>query len=181
LLNCFLAITDSEQVAQQVSYLLTSRYPTTVIRIDRASNYKHNLIDNSVCELWTLANKHDISTFRYYENQKKLVEAESLIPVSTKIIDWDIDMEKQWIFLCLHWVIFFETLESQYYYFKIDNFLKPLLNDKINYYPDQFRKETLTELYLETDFEHTDRVLADKIREHKELYPFWKTYMDSRV
>ena len=68
LLNCFLAIVDAEYAAWQLKYLLTSRYTTAVIRIDQATNYSKNIIDNSVCQQWTLENTNDIQTFTLYEN-----------------------------------------------------------------------------------------------------------------
>jgi len=179
LLNCFLIVVDTEHIAKQLKYLLSSRYTTAVVRIDRATNYTENLIDNSVCESWTLKNTNDIQTFTLYESQPKTVCAETLILVDKKSLEWNIDQEKQWIFLCLRWLYFFESLRWQYKYYDIDVFLKPLVGGQIKYYPDEFREEVLTDLYLNTEFERIDQLLLEKINACKDLYPFWKSYIDN--
>ena len=178
LLNCFLTIVDNKEIATQIKYLLTSRYTTAVIRIDQATNYNKNLVDNSICESWTLKNTNDVQTFTLYETEHKIVCAETLIPNENKLIAWDLEQEKQWIFLCQHWLYFFESLKWQYKYFDVDNFLKPLIGPQTKYFPDEFRQEVLKELYLGQDFDRVDKLLLEKMQSQKALQTFWKSYLD---
>ena len=61
-LNCFLIVfPDYDVVGQQLTAILSSRYLLQPIRLDVADNYTRNVIDNKVCENWTISNLYEIS------------------------------------------------------------------------------------------------------------------------
>jgi hypothetical protein len=99
-LDCFLFVTDSLQIAESLRHLLSSRYTSWIVCPNTADNYEYNLIDNTVCENWTL--RDPLSSIKMHdslEHQKHVIYADHLVP-STHMISWDIDREKQWCFIC---------------------------------------------------------------------------------
>jgi hypothetical protein len=158
--ECFIAVAPSLSSATKLQSILSSRYISYIICLNTAENFQSGLIDNSVCDQWTLENKTQIPVILGYSN-KLIYISGNLIP-AVKKIDWDLHEEKSWIFLCLYWIIFFQSKSKEEYddkaYNIIDSELKDLIESENLVYQsqDDFQTEKLEImklLYLGRNFD----------------------------
>ena len=156
--DCFIAVAPSLSSATKLQSILSSRYISHIICLNTAENFQPRLIDNSVCDQWTLENKTQIPITLGYSNTLTYISG-NLIPAG-KTIDWDLHEEKRWIFLCLYWIIFFQSKEEHDIstFNMIDTGLKDLIElENLGYgSQDKFHSEKLEImklLYLGRDFD----------------------------
>lgn len=108
-LNCFLIVLpDYDVVGLQLAAILSSRYLLQPIYLTTANNYTHNIIDNEICEHWTISNFGEIPS-RNIINNMTVIPAHDLIPATpvTELIK--IEKEKQWAQFCLFWLRFINS------------------------------------------------------------------------
>jgi len=175
-LDCFLNVTESLELAQTIKLILSSRYDLHVCCISKANNYKINLIDNEICENWTIGDRNTVSLTSYPTDSPKVATIKNLQPTGTN--NWNIDQEKQWIFLCIHWILFFKQFE-QFTYYRDDLILNGFLElesigssqiDSIH----NLKKQTMKLLYLGLDFTTTDQAIINLIKSNKLINKFWQ-------
>lgn len=157
-IDCFLHVVDDLAVANQLRFLLSSRYQIVVCDVSRADNYYPTIIDNEICENWSLTNKGDIKFYHMYLSTMP-VFAEGLCSSQLKF-SWDTDYEKQWILLCSHWVKFVNDLKDKTYYdiaVEIDR-VENLHNtaDYPRRVVEPLEKEIMNLLYLGQDIKDVD-------------------------
>ena len=168
-LNCFLIVfPDYNAVGPQLAAILSSRYLLQPVQIDTADNYTHNIIDNEICERWTISNQNDIST-RSIMTGLTVISADRLIPAVTVIELIQIKKEKQWAQFCLFWLRFIKLecqfsaagmwIDNQLGDLDIFDVFEPLL--PFNY--KQFITKTMQLLYLGQDLEKTEQAIIDII------------------
>lgn len=99
-LDCFIFVSTSPWVVDQLRTLLSSRYSNWIVCLNTATNYQYNLIDNTVCENWTLQDPLKIIKIQHSLNSENDVLLADCLKESNCKIDWNIDTEKQWCFIC---------------------------------------------------------------------------------
>jgi len=168
-LNCFLIVfPDYDVVGPQLAAVLSSRYLLQPIRIDSADNYTYNIIDNEVCERWTISNQNHIPT-RNIITKLAVISADQLIPATAVTELIQIEKEKQWAQFCLFWLRFIELqcqfsaagmwIDDQLGDLDIFDVFDPLFPD--NY--KQFITKTMQLLYLGQDVQTTEQEIIDII------------------
>lgn len=112
--DCFLLILNSLETARTLKYILSSRYAIYLCRLDSASNFSSDLIDNSCCENWSFANKDKDLIIDQNLLNSEIITVEELCRSASKKV-WDIDKEKRWCLFCQYIVQhFIENPHSQY-------------------------------------------------------------------
>ena len=169
-LDCFLIVFPDYNtvVGPQLTAILSSRYLLQPIQLDTANNYTYNIIDNEVCERWTISNPGDIPV-RSMIIGVSVIPAVQLMPVTvvTKLIQ--IKKEKQWAQFCLFWLRFINSechipaagmwIDNLIGNLDIFNVFDPLL--PANY--KQFITKTMQLLYLGQDLQKTEQAILDII------------------
>jgi hypothetical protein len=182
-LDCFLIVfPDYDSVGPQLAAILSSRYLLQPICINTANNYSHNIIDNEVCENWTILNKNDVPT-RSIITRLTVISANQLIPASEVTVT-QIKKEKQWAQFCLFWLRF---IKSEYYLsaagmwiddqignLDIFNVFEPLL--PVNY--KQFIAKTMQLLYLGQDIQKIEQAIIDIINTDDSLKYKFKRFSE---
>jgi len=155
-LNCFLCVTGNLAQAKTLSALLVSRYVTCICLVSTAENYTQNLIDNEVCDAWTLSNCDDV-LIDYSLYDTDLIKAQQLVP-ATGDHGWDVEKEKQWAMLCLHWLSVFEEIKMCFFnFYQIDSVLSKILpQEQISYFPHHIEQKVMQTLFFENDVEQAD-------------------------
>jgi hypothetical protein len=156
--NCFLHITGDLILATQLKFLLSSKYNVYICNVSVAENFYHNIIDNESCENWTLSNKLDIAILALEDNT--IISVDNLVP-TTPSEEFNIQQEKQWIFLCSHWAQALNDRSNFKSHYQTSFALTELFNlYHLNAVNEQFiqdRKRIMQLLYLETDFDQADQ------------------------
>jgi hypothetical protein len=158
ILDRFIAVAPDLSSATKLQAILSSRYISYIICLNTAENFQPKLVDNSVCDQWTLEDKTQIPVTLGYSN-KLIYISGNLIP-AVKTIDWDLHEEKRWIFLCLYWIIFFQSKEEydNKTFNMIDSELKDLIESENLVYQSQAdfqteKLEIMKLLYLGRNFD----------------------------
>jgi hypothetical protein len=183
-LNCFLVVfPDYDAVGPQLAAILSSRYLLQPVYLTTASNYTHNIIDNEVCERWSISNFGEISS-RTIINKVTLIPADGLIPAPpvTELIQ--IKKEKQWAQFCLFWLRFIKSecylstaglwIDDQIGNLDIFNVFEPLL--PVNY--KQFIAKTMQLLYLGQDIQKIEQAIIDIINTDDSLKYKFKRFSE---
>lgn len=111
--NCFLIVLpDYTSIGAQLTAILSSRYLLQPVQLDTADNYYHNIIDNTVCENWTISNLAEISSADLIL-RLQVVKALKLIPTLPRDLVVPIEQEKNWAQFCLFWLRFFQHLRQR--------------------------------------------------------------------
>jgi hypothetical protein len=167
-LNCFLIVfPDYHLVGPQLTAILSSRYVLQPVQLDTANNYVHNIIDNEICENWTISNLDEISPNEIMTRVNVLL-ADQLIP-TTPAKSIQIEKEKQWAQFCLFWVRFIRAecqfgaaglwIDDQIGSLDIFNVFEPVLFSS--------NREVVTKimslLYLGQDLEKTEQAIFDLV------------------
>lgn len=105
--DAFLICTSNCDLAQDLKMLLSSRYSLHLVELTRATNYHHNLIDNTVCEKWSFVEKNLLDINKLPQCVLP-VHARTLCS-STGNIDIDWVEEKKYAMMCAHWIEFFNS------------------------------------------------------------------------
>jgi hypothetical protein len=169
-LDCFLIVFPDYNtvVGPQLTAILSSRYLLQPIQLDTANNYTYNIIDNEVCERWTISNPGDIPV-RSMIIGVSVIPAVQLMPVTVVTELIQIKKEKQWAQFCLFWLRFINSechipaagmwIDNLIGNLDIFNVFDPLL--PANY--KQFITKTMQLLYLGQDLEKTEQAILDII------------------
>ena len=169
-LNCFLIVFPdyNTAVGPQLTAILSSRYLLQPIQLDTANNYTYNIIDNEVCERWTISNPGDIPV-RSMIIGVPVIPAVQLMPVTVVTELIQIKKEKQWAQFCLFWLRFINSechipaagiwIDNLIGNLDIFNVFDPLL--PANY--KQFITKTMQLLYLGQDLQKTEQAILDII------------------
>jgi len=168
-LNCFLIVfPDYDSIGPQLAAILSSRYLLQPIRIDTADNYTHNIIDNEICERWTISNLDEISPNDIILGVK-IILANQLIPVAPLDTGIPIAREKQWAQFCLFWLRFIRLecqsgaaglwIDNQIGNLDIFNMFEPVFFPKYK----EFVTKTMSLLYLGQDLEKTQQAIFDLV------------------
>jgi hypothetical protein len=169
-LNCFLIVfPDYDSVGPQLAAILSSRYLLQPIQIDTANNYTHNVIDNEICENWTISN-FNVVPARTIITGLTVIPADELTPTTVVVIDKiQLEKEKQWAQFCLFWLRFIKSehitqlsaaglwIDNQLGNLDIFDIFEPLL--PVNY--KQFITKTMQLLYLGRDLQETEQAIFD--------------------
>lgn len=167
LLDCFLFVTNDYTLASKLVDIMSSRYDLFICEIGGACNFAGNLInliDNRCCEDWSLSNSREIKTAPLSKNT---VTRANKLRRSRKTVTHDINKEKQWILMCLHFINKLGRLK--YPYAGINDWTTNILNltdsnsCTINF--NLLEKTVIKLLYINTDFETTDREITKLINE----------------
>jgi hypothetical protein len=154
-------------VGPQLAAILSSRYMLQPVQLDTADNYVHNVIDNEICERWTISNLNEISPNEIMTRVNVLL-ADQLIP-TIPMTSIQIEKEKQWAQFCLFWLRFIRSecqfgaaglwIDSQIGNLDIFNVFEPVL------FPDyrEFVTKTMSLLYLGQDLEKTEQAIFDLV------------------
>lgn len=168
-LDCFLIVTNTETLINKLKFILSSRYLTHVICLNAADNFHPTLIDNSVCENWTIKDKNQIE-LTHAMDTLPCINLSGLLVSTTTFIEWDILKEKQWALLCLHWLTFFDRFKHNSYS-QIDSELKDLIDLKdLNYSWNpgiiDAEKQIMKLLYLNKDFDQTNQQILSIVNHY---------------
>ena len=103
-MGCFLGTTENLWAAHHTSNLLSSRYRTVVIDLTTAQNYYPGIIDNTVCENWTIAWWHPVNLKISSHDQAEWID--ELTPAdAANSTDQMIQKEKKWAQFVLSWTL----------------------------------------------------------------------------
>jgi len=180
-LNCFLLILpDYFDVGPQLTAILSSRYMLQPIRISCASNYEHNIIDNEICQNWTISNLHQV-TARSLMVDCKMINAEQLIP-TTVSVDWDIEKEKQWMQFCVFWLRYIKSIEKPGYCGgwideqignnSLFSVFDPLAKPEVREFAEQVTKL----LYLGQDLTTTEQIIMSLLNGRNDFFQQYLNY-----
>ena len=167
-LNCFLIVfPDYNSVGLQLAAILSSRYLLQPVQIDTASNYTHNVIDNEICERWTISNLDEISPNEIM-TRVSVLSADQLVP-NTPDGSIQIEKEKQWAQFCLFWLRFINSerhlsvaglwIDNQIGNLDIFNVFEPVCFSSYR----EFVTKIMTLLYLGQDLEKTEQAIFDLV------------------
>jgi hypothetical protein len=153
-IDCFLITVKSPMIASQLRMLLSSRYSLYTVCLNTAENYKHNLIDNAICENWTFRGRSKLLVDQF-DKIDHIILADYLEPINYTA-NWNIDQEKQWCMLCKFYLSFFDAFRS-----KTDTAEKMLSRilpgTGFNNNQSTIEQQVLSLMYLGTDFDQTDQ------------------------
>jgi hypothetical protein len=166
-LNCFLIVfPDYASVGPQLAAVLSSRYVLQPLQINTASNYTHNIIDNEICERWTISNLDRILPTEIM-TKVNVMFADQLIPVETSTQLIQIEKEKQWAQFCLFWLRFIRSecqvgatglwIDNQIGNLDMFDVFEPVLFPNYR----EFVTKTMSLLYLGLDLEKTEQDILD--------------------
>jgi hypothetical protein len=165
--DSFLIVSKSLETITKLKYILSSRFSTHLCRLDLASNFSSELIDNSCCENWSFVNKYrDIKLDENLTNAKTII-AEELCP-SAGDLEWNIEKEKQWSLFC-HAVLekYDKFLFNQYS--QVISVLGRFLNfDKFENntgVSSNTEKQILSKLYFGLDIDDTEQQINKLLTE----------------
>jgi hypothetical protein len=176
-LECFLLVVNDIDTAQRLKAYAPARYQVTVVRIDQAVNYTPNLIDNEVCEQWTLVNKNDVNLF---ENDSQGVVIASELTPATIGVPWDLIKEKQWLLALMFYIKFFDQITKDSYYKHVELAMNNLpLNDQLALGPKHIRESVLKEIYLGLDFNTIENNTAKYINSNRWVASDHKRFLKS--
>ena len=159
-LDRFLLVLDDLEIAQEVRLLANGRYVLHVCDLRTAVNYTANLIDNTVCQNWSLSNPQDILVWRDFLGQ--ITAVESCCELGA-VPEHDVGTEQQW----LHILVFFARVirraqQSQMWY-SSQAWLAEVFEDRFDCVFDRFQQsvqQIKQELYLSRDNQRSlDRAL----------------------
>jgi hypothetical protein len=161
-LDRFLIVLDHCDLAKKLSALLLSRYSTYVCCVSAAGNYVHNIIDNQVCDSWTLSNSTDCDLLF----NSSTITVGQLIP-ATNTVEWNVDEEKKWILFCIHWIKFFDLLKTHgFRYYQTDAILANILpKDHLEYYPHELERKVMSILFFDKDVDEAGLKITKLIDE----------------
>jgi hypothetical protein len=167
-LNCFLIVFPDYDtiIGPQLTAILSSRYLLQPVQLNTADNYTHNIIDNEICENWTISNLSEIPT-RSIIAKVTVVPAARLIPTSPVTGPIQLAKEKQWAQFCLFWLRFINSqchipaagvwIDNLIGNLDIFNIFDPLLPENYKH----FISTTMQLLYLGQDVQTTEQAIID--------------------
>lgn len=167
-LNCFLIVfPDFESIGMQLTALLSSRYLLQPVRIDTADNYYHNIIDNTVCENWTISNFDTISVSDIAAKMHLVLADQLIASTPVDCMPIQIQKEKEWAQFCLFWLRFIQTeistgasglwIDNQIGNLDLSGTFEPLIDN----HTQLFVKQTMQLLYLGLDPDLTEQHILD--------------------
>jgi len=164
-LNCFLLCLTNQDEANAIKLLASARYSLYLIDLVSAENYSPTLIDNDVCENWSISNRIDIDINRP-QVINNIVKAARL--VNTDIVDPDTAKEKEYLQTVQQHVKFCYDIERRFdrpIHNFVDNVLDISLSD-----PDQTEIKNLVKqikktLYLGNDVTDIKKEIQDKLKD----------------
>lgn len=165
-LNCFLIVfPDYHLVGSHLAAILSSRYVLQPVQLDTAANYVHNIIDNEICERWTISNLDEVLPNEIMTKVNVLL-ADQLISTTP---DRSIEKEKQWAQFCLFWLRFIKLecqtgaaglwIDNQIGNLDIFDVFEPMLFPNYR----EFATKTMSLLYLGQDLATTEQAIFDLI------------------
>ena len=176
-LDCFLVIDDRLDLLKKLKYLLSSRYTTVIVCISSAENYSPTIIDNVVCDRWTLSNRTDFSFKDNFHNGFSYLPVIAVTHLVEKIspVDWDTTKEKQWIQMCMFYLLFLET-QTNKHYGELDVELSGYLplDGLGDYLPLADMKQIMRILYFGKDFDSADQEILEIIKKYKGWFEFYQ-------
>jgi hypothetical protein len=123
------------------------------VQLNHAENYQHNIIDNTVCDRWTMSNKGDARLTISMWNLPP-INAQQLVE-KTSFYSWNIEQEKEYIQMCLFFINFFDQLNVLANYSDLNTGLDmietPQLDDITH--ASKTRKQVLDILYFERNYD----------------------------
>jgi hypothetical protein len=167
-LDCFLILSNSLSIIRQLRIVLTSRYTSQIVTVSDAENFTPTIIDNEVCERWSLGNKDQLILYDGLANLP-VVPAGQLLE-KTSHVTWDIVKEKQWAHLCMFYLVFLERVKSTWYAeidLELSTFLP--LDNIAEYLPIESMKQIMNILYFGLDLEESDQKIQQIIEQEFEL------------
>ena len=169
-LDCFIVVDPEIEVLKLAKVLLSSRYGLYIIELNKASNYSLNLIDNEICENWSIKNKNNISI-------GKSMSAVDVIPAAELVtscpkIEWNVAEEKKWALTVNWWIrLVNNTSHHRYKYMVYDTTLKHMPGiANLDSYRENFyatEQKIYETLYFGTDFDTTLSALENIIINNK--------------
>ena len=172
---------ESDHVMTRLAAVLSSRYLLQPVCIGVAENFTPTLIDNNVCEQWTLSNTQDLNA-RDILGQFTVIPVEQLVHTKP-VINWDIDQEKRWAMMCLFWLRFINSLGDWQH--RSGHWIEQVLKDALDLSPlgpatvsdlQQFEQKTLQLLYRGQDLESTDQQIIELVNNNKFLHHRWTNF-----
>ena len=88
--------------------ILSSKYLLQPVCVSTAENFIHNIIDNIVCEQWTLSNTQDLDSMGLLTHAGTKIISAKKLKSATPTVHWDIDREKRWAMMCWFWLNFLD-------------------------------------------------------------------------
>lgn len=101
--DCFFLLHTNLEVLKKIAFLFSNRFTLHICRIDCAKNYYPKLLDNSVCNSWTLLNKADFPITRF-PNFDQIVEVSKLVKVPGPKMPWNFKENQQYLMAACHWL-----------------------------------------------------------------------------
>lgn len=164
-LDRFILVTNSENYANKIKLLLSSKYMVAVICLNSAINYKFGTISNANCERWTINKQNTNIQVINAMVHNNVVSVGNLIANNNESdLSYAIE-QKEWALFCLYWIkriSSYQTSVNNYLYFdsNIDYFLEI---DNLGYQTsiDQVSiKKVLKTLYLANSIPVAEQELA---------------------
>lgn len=178
-LDRFLFVVNCLNTALDLRLLLTSRFVTFVVCLNTADNWQPTLIDNTVCNDWTLgdpARLIHLSEIR----QHRILLADHLQPCDLSS-QWHLDQEQQWCFVCVFYLKFLQRLSN---YFKVINFVcttdfehsQPNTQKYLN-----IKQNIFETLYLGKSAQETDQLITNFLEQDLEIKNLLRVEQDKYV
>ncbi len=158
-LNRFINIVASIDIAQQLRRVLSSRYQCYIVCLNTADNYQPNLIDNDVCEHWTLPDPIKLIHFDQMDASTTYF-ADNLVP-ATDTPNWDIEKEKAWCLMCQYWLIFLQRFKRQLDTADLVLRAVPHIKPDKSEYHQQITTQISDILYTTRDIDLADQKIRD--------------------
>jgi len=167
--DCFVGVEYNLRVATHITYLMSSKIFLFLVNLNSAKNYKLNLIDNTVCENWTISDIDKIADLMpdCLGNEYQIDALENIV----KEKNLHIAKLKEWAKLCAFWSrVIFTAKELIYSNSKIDDFLNNFLDLDVNYGISDIEKKVYTLLYFSKDPNTTHQNILSIVKQHPVLF-----------
>lgn len=174
-LDRFLFVGHKSETLQRVAFLSSSRYLLFPVCLNTALNYQHNLIDNKVCENWTLENRGDVSTLPM---NYAVTDAQMLLETHT-MANWDLTQEKKWLTLIWHYVFFLDMFREKLLW-NFQNTMIRKVSTAMGHFPDQvekFENKVYEIIYMGRDIELVKKQVEELIDSQPLVKKYWLRYV----
>ena len=147
----FLICTTEWRTVNKLKMLLSSKYTLHLVELTSAKNYHHNIIDNSICENWSFAEKAQLPINELPGLDMPIYTSQLCASTGTVDIDWI--KEKKYAMMCAHWIELFKPTPHEKFETEIARLLG---NDTEQVESNPVKKQIMNLLYLGSDLKATD-------------------------
>ena len=169
------------ELIRQLKLIMSSRYSLYLCKINQATNYRKNLIDNQCCYNWTIRNK-SFNLIESYMDADPIIVDELLPATNLNHRDFDIFIEQHWMQSAVKWIKFIQFWKKIYKWYTVENFLLEIFENEdlvvnsgaaeIN----KFEKILKKSFYLNRDIETAEQEIQKYVQDNEELLKLYGFY-----